>query len=84
MRIPEEDDLYEHVDVAYYWRDHLRVHVPVITDPSVQFCCGGESMHMGAGEVWIFDTWRRHKVINPAKLPHPPRDRHGREREVVE
>src|SRR5262245_4366071 len=22
MRIPEEGDLYEHVDVAYYWRDH--------------------------------------------------------------
>ena len=36
MRIPEEGDLYEHVDVAYYWRDHLRVHVPVVTDPSVR------------------------------------------------
>ena len=69
MRIPEEGDLYEHVDVAYYWRDHLRVHVPVVTDPSVQFTCGGESVHMGVGEVWIFDTWRRHKVINPAKFP---------------
>jgi uncharacterized protein (TIGR03032 family) len=69
MRIPEEGDLYEHVDVAYYWRDHLRVHVPVVTDPSVQFMCGAESVHMGAGEVWIFDTWRRHKVVNPAKFP---------------
>ena len=66
MRIEEEHDLYEHVDMAYYWRDHLRVHVPVITDPSVEFWCGGESTHMGAGEVWVFDTWRRHKVINPA------------------
>jgi uncharacterized protein (TIGR03032 family) len=66
MRIEEEHDLYEHVDLAYYWREHLRVHVPVVSDPSVEFWCGGETTHMAPGEVWIFDTWRRHKVINPA------------------
>lgn len=69
MRIPEEGDLYEHVDIAYYWRDHLRVHVPVVTHPSVEFHCGGEVAHMGAGEVWVFDTWQRHKVVNPANHP---------------
>ncbi|MFA5885406.1 MAG: TIGR03032 family protein [Acidimicrobiia bacterium] len=69
MRIPEEGDLYAHVDVAYYWRDHLRVHVPVVSDPSVEFHCGGESVHMAPGEVWVFDTWRRHKVVNPANHP---------------
>jgi len=69
MRIPEEGDLYEHVDIAYYWRDHLRVHVPVVTEPSVQFTCGDDSVHMAAGEVWVFDTWRRHKVANPARFP---------------
>lgn len=69
MRIPNEGDLYEHVDAAYYWRDHLRVHFPVVTDPRVEFHCGGEIIHMGAGEVWVFDTWRRHKVVNPAQHP---------------
>jgi uncharacterized protein (TIGR03032 family) len=66
MRIEEEHDLYEHVDIAHYWREHLRVHVPVVSDPSVEFWCGGETVHMAPGEVWVFDTWRRHKVINPA------------------
>ena len=69
MRIPEEGDLYAHVDVAYYWRDHLRVHVPVVSDPSVEFHCGNESVHMAPGEIWIFDTWQRHKVVNPAHHP---------------
>jgi uncharacterized protein (TIGR03032 family) len=69
MRVPEEGDLYEHVDLAYYWRDHLRVHVPIASDPSVEFHCGGEAVHMAPGEVWVFDTWRRHKVVNPANHP---------------
>lgn len=65
MRVPQEGDLYEHVDLAYYWRDHLRVHVPVVSDPTVEFHCGSEAVHMAPGEVWVFDTWRRHKVVNP-------------------
>ncbi|MBM3660880.1 MAG: hypothetical protein FJW95_15460, partial [Actinobacteria bacterium] len=69
MRVPEEGDLYAHVDVAYTWRDHMRVHVPVVSDPSVEFHCDGEIVHMAPGEVWIFDTWRRHKVVNPANHP---------------
>ncbi|HEU5307430.1 MAG TPA: aspartyl/asparaginyl beta-hydroxylase domain-containing protein, partial [Acidimicrobiia bacterium] len=66
MRIEEEGELGAHVDTNYYWRDHLRVHVPVHTSPAVRFTCEGESVHMGPGEVWVFDTWRPHSVINPA------------------
>ena len=66
MRIEEEGQLDDHVDTNYYWRDHLRVHVPVVTTPDVQFVCGGRTEHMAAGEVWVFDTWRRHGVLNPA------------------
>ncbi len=69
MRIEEEGDLDEHVDTNYYWRDHLRVHVPVLTNPDVDFVCDGVSEHMAAGEVWVFDTWRRHGVHNPANMP---------------
>src|SRR5262249_32464245 len=25
--------------------------------------------HMASGEMWVFDTWRRHSVINPAGVP---------------
>ena len=66
MRIEEEGHLDDHVDTNYYWRDHLRVHVPVMTTPDVEFLCHGRSQHMAAGEVWVFDTWKRHGVLNPA------------------
>jgi len=66
MRIIGHGEATLHVDTNYYWMHHVRVHVPVLTMPGVQFHCGGESVHMKAGECWIFDTWRLHNVINPA------------------
>jgi hypothetical protein len=53
-----------HIDRHYYWRTHLRLHIPVITNPSVTFTCGGETVHMAAGECWIFDSFQRHEVHN--------------------
>ena len=53
-----------HVDLRYYWRTHFRVHIPVITNPEVRFHCGGESVHMDPGEVWLFDSFRMHRVHN--------------------
>src|SRR4051794_34881662 len=32
----------EHVDIHYYWRTHLRIHIPVITNEKVAFTCAGE------------------------------------------
>ena len=29
------------------------------------FHCGPASLHMRPGECWIFDSWRRHRVVNP-------------------
>lgn len=54
----------EHVDAHYHWRTHLRIHVPIITNPGVEFTCGGETVHMGAGECWLFDSFRWHEVHN--------------------
>lgn len=53
-----------HVDAHYYWRTHLRIHIPVITNPSVTFTCGDERVHMAAGECWVFDSFRWHDVQN--------------------
>lgn len=64
MRLSGHAEVVEHVDVNYYWRDRMRVHVPIITQPTVTFYCGDEHVHMGAGECWIFDTWRLHRVVN--------------------
>lgn len=54
----------EHVDVGHYWRTHLRIHIPVVTNPGVAFTCEGETVNMAAGECWIFDSFRIHDVRN--------------------
>jgi hypothetical protein len=57
-------DVPPHVDINYYWRTHLRIHIPVITNPDVTFTCGGDSVHMAAGECWVFDSFQLHTVRN--------------------
>jgi hypothetical protein len=42
------------------------VHVPIVTQPTVRFECGDAAINMAAGECWIFDTWRMHRVLNDA------------------
>jgi uncharacterized protein (TIGR03032 family) len=65
MRLEGHAEATAHADINYYWMERLRVHVPVVTTPAVEFLCGGRSVHMAAGEAWVFDTWRVHNVRNP-------------------
>src|SRR5947209_8720769 len=65
MRLDGNAEATAHADVNYYWMERLRVHLPVVTTPEVEFVCGERSVHMAAGEVWVFDTWRIHNVLNP-------------------
>ncbi len=65
MRLDARAEATPHVDLGYYWQHRVRVHVPIVTFPDVQFLCGEASTHMAAGECWIFDTWRVHNVLNP-------------------
>ena len=39
---------------------------PIVTQPTVRFECGDAAINMAAGECWIFDTWRQHRVLNDA------------------
>jgi Aspartyl/Asparaginyl beta-hydroxylase len=64
MRLSGHAEVSEHCDVNYYWRERMRVHVPIVTQPVVKFYCGDAVAHMAAGECWIFDTWSLHRVIN--------------------
>jgi hypothetical protein len=54
-----------HADINYHWFYRVRVHIPVITREEVRFHCDGASVHMAAGEAWVFDNWRLHHVVNP-------------------
>ena len=69
MRIDIESEVKPHVDTNRYWWDHLRVHIPIVTDPAVEFAVEDSSVHMAAGECWVFDTWSKHRVVNPVNAP---------------
>jgi quercetin dioxygenase-like cupin family protein len=64
MRLAPGAEVVPHVDFHHHWHNHLRVHIPVITNPQVLFYCGERHVNMQAGECWIFDSWRRHRVVN--------------------
>lgn len=64
MGLAPGSEVPPHIDINYYWRTHLRIHIPVITNPGVLFTCGGETVHMEAGSCWIFDSFRPHDVQN--------------------
>ncbi len=64
MGLEPEAEVPAHVDVHYYWRTHLRIHIPIVTNPGVTFTCGDASVHMEPGECWVFDSFRWHDVQN--------------------
>jgi hypothetical protein len=64
MKLYGQSEVSAHVDTNYYWRERMRVHVPIVTTPDVRFECGEGAVNMAPGECWIFDTWRRHRVLN--------------------
>ena len=65
MRLQPHAVVPEHADINYHWFNRVRLHIPVLTRPEVQFHCDGQVVHMAAGEAWVFDNWRRHRVDNP-------------------
>jgi hypothetical protein len=69
MRLAPGAEASEHVDSHPYWFDHLRVHIPIVTQPSVMFYCGYQAVHMQAGEAWVFDSWRPHRICNASDTP---------------
>lgn len=64
MRLEPGAEVTPHTDIDFYWRDRIRIHVPIITDSSVRFNCDGVEINMAEGEAWIFDNWRPHHVLN--------------------
>jgi len=64
MRLAPGASVPQHADVNYHWFSRVRLHIPIVTDPEVRFFCGDEAVHMAAGEAWLFDNWRLHRVEN--------------------
>jgi hypothetical protein len=66
MKLDARSEVTLHVDFNYHWFSRVRIHIPVITNPKIIFHCAEQQLHMQAGECWIFDSWRRHNVVNPS------------------
>lgn len=64
MRLAPGAEVPIHSDINYHWYKRVRIHIPIITEPTVQFHCADKQVHMGAGECWIFDSWKYHRVAN--------------------
>lgn len=44
--------------------NRIRFHVPVVTNPGVEFTVSGERIPMKPGELWYLDTSYKHSVAN--------------------
>ena len=69
MKLEAGAEVGWHVDFNYHWFSRVRIHIPLLTHPGVTFHCGAERVHMGTGECWLFDSWRRHNVVNRGPAP---------------
>ncbi|MGH8211706.1 MAG: aspartyl/asparaginyl beta-hydroxylase domain-containing protein [Rhodanobacteraceae bacterium] len=56
-----------HADVSYYGMDHMTLHVPITTPPGMRFVNGGVEIRMEAGECWVVDTWREHRLVSDGR-----------------
>jgi hypothetical protein len=63
-RILEHEDHNIGVDYGF-----VRLHIPVLTGPGVEFVLGGEPLHMAPGECWYVDVLNAHSVVNPGPGP---------------
>ncbi len=59
-RILEHEDHNIGVDYGF-----VRLHVPIVTGPGVEFVLGGQPLHMAPGECWYVDVLNAHSVMNP-------------------
>lgn len=64
MRLEPDCEVSTHVDFNYHWHSRVRIHIPIVTEERVLFSCADQTIHMAAGECWIFNSWRRHRVVN--------------------
>ncbi|WP_129640943.1 sulfotransferase [Peristeroidobacter agariperforans] len=64
LRLAPGATVPEHADINYHWFTRVRLHIPIVTRPEVRFYCSDQVVHMAAGEAWLFDNWRSHRVEN--------------------
>jgi len=63
--LPPGKVIGEHVDSGLTWESGLlRIHIPIVTDPDVDFFIDGDKMNWKPGEFWFGDFTMPHRLHN--------------------
>jgi len=67
--LPPGKVIGEHTDPGFGWPlGMIRIHIPIVTDPRVQFHIGGESVYWRPGELWFGDFSKPHSLHNKSDI----------------
>ena len=65
LRLGAGSNIREHRDYQLGYEDGVvRVHIPVQTNPQVEFYLDGQKIDMKEGEVWYLNFNLKHRVVN--------------------
>jgi aspartyl/asparaginyl beta-hydroxylase (cupin superfamily) len=65
MRLKAGSSIKEHRDYQLGYEDgEIRVHIPVVTNPEVEFVLNGVRINMKEGECWYLNFNLPHRVAN--------------------
>ena len=65
LRLKSGSRIREHTDLNLGYEDgEIRLHVPVHTNPDVEFYLAGERVILAEGECWYVNTSLPHRVVN--------------------
>jgi hypothetical protein len=64
LRLKAGSIIKEHTDSDLNEEREIRIHVPVVTNPAVEFYLAGERVVMEEGQCWYLDLSRHHRVQN--------------------
>jgi hypothetical protein len=69
LRLSAGSEIIEHTDYDLGIEDgYVRLHIPIVTDPAVEFYLDGERVDMQPGEAWYLNLNLPHRVKNDSAI----------------
>jgi quercetin dioxygenase-like cupin family protein len=67
--LPPGKVIGEHTDSGFGWNfGMVRLHIPIVTDPKVEFSIGDENVYWKPGEFWFGDFSKPHSLRNKSDI----------------
>ena len=69
LKLTAGSQIREHRDYKLGYEDgEVRIHIPVVTCPEVEFFLAGETLEMNEGEAWYINVNLPHRVENRSSI----------------